>query len=171
MKKVLFCTLTFLFVSLISYADTESEFPKSAKQQKRDSYGSIFGNNGFQLFGKGSKSNNQSNNSTTSANAFLWQAALDTISFMPLASTDYNGGIINTDWYDDKDLQDVMYKVTIMIKSPQLSVNALTVKVFKRKFRDGRWHDVTTSNDLAIQLEDKILARARALKVTQEETK
>jgi hypothetical protein len=29
----------------------------------------------------------------------LWRASLDTIDFMPLASVNYSGGIIITDWY------------------------------------------------------------------------
>ena len=29
----------------------------------------------------------------------LWRATLDTIDFMPLASANYSGGIIITDWY------------------------------------------------------------------------
>ena len=31
----------------------------------------------------------------------LWRATLDTIDFMPLASANYSGGIIITDWYSD----------------------------------------------------------------------
>ena len=31
----------------------------------------------------------------------LWRASLDTIDFMPLASVNYGGGIIITDWYSD----------------------------------------------------------------------
>ena len=29
----------------------------------------------------------------------LWRASLDTIDFMPLASANYSGGILITDWY------------------------------------------------------------------------
>ena len=32
-------------------------------------------------------------------NAYLWRGALDTLSFMPLASADPFGGVIITDWY------------------------------------------------------------------------
>ena len=32
-------------------------------------------------------------------NAFLWRSTLDTLSFMPLASADPWGGVVNTDWY------------------------------------------------------------------------
>ena len=32
----------------------------------------------------------------------LWRASLDTIDFMPLVSANYSGGIIITDWYNDR---------------------------------------------------------------------
>ena len=36
---------------------------------------------------------------TIGVNAYLWRAALDTISFAPLLQADANGGVIITDWY------------------------------------------------------------------------
>ena len=36
---------------------------------------------------------------TIGVNAYLWRAALDTLSFAPLAQADSNGGVIVTDWY------------------------------------------------------------------------
>jgi hypothetical protein len=32
-------------------------------------------------------------------NAYLWRAALDTVSFAPLLQADANTGVIITDWY------------------------------------------------------------------------
>ena len=32
-------------------------------------------------------------------NAYLWRAALDTVSFAPLLQSDANTGVIITDWY------------------------------------------------------------------------
>ncbi len=40
-----------------------------------------------------------SNVTTIGINAYLWRAALDTVSFAPLLQTDSNGGVIVTDWY------------------------------------------------------------------------
>jgi hypothetical protein len=166
MNKTIIVVLYFVFVAFLANAQTDNAFPKSAKQQKSESYGSLFGNNGFQLLGKG-KNNNQYNNQSTT-NHFLWHAALDVIQFMPLASTDFNGGVINTDWYDDKEIKGVRYKVNIVIKSPQLHANAISVHVFKKQFRDGQWQDTNTSNNLATELEDRILEKARELKNSQE---
>lgn len=168
MNKIIICIISLYLIATQCFANVDSNFPKSDKQQKSESYGSVFGSNGLQLFGGKNKSSGDT--STNKVNAFLWHAALDVIQFMPLSSTDHNGGVINTDWYDDPELRNTMYKVTIVIKSSQLSTNALSATVFKRKFEDGRWRDQKTNQELATQLEDQILAKARELKVTQEAT-
>ena len=38
----------------------------------------------------------------------LWRATLDSIDFMPLASVNYGGGIIITDWYSTNDTNEVL---------------------------------------------------------------
>ena len=43
----------------------------------------------------------------------LWRASLDTIDFMPLASANYSGGIIITDWYTDTVNLDESVKISI----------------------------------------------------------
>ncbi len=32
----------------------------------------------------------------------LWRASLEILDFIPLTTVDYSGGIIITDWYNDK---------------------------------------------------------------------
>ena len=54
-------------------------------------------------------------------NAFLWRATLDTLSFMPLASADPQGGIIITDWYSNPDLANERFKLTVYILDTRLS--------------------------------------------------
>ncbi|MFN3435981.1 MAG: DUF3576 domain-containing protein, partial [Sphingomonas sp.] len=41
---------------------------------------------------------------TIGVNAYLWRAALDTVSFAPIAQTDSNGGVIVTDWHVNPNL-------------------------------------------------------------------
>ena len=45
----------------------------------------------------------------------LWRASLDTLDFMPLASVNYSGGIIITDWYSDGDNMDEIYQSLVDI--------------------------------------------------------
>tara|TARA_B110000971_G_scaffold45283_1_gene45174 strand:- start:364 stop:702 length:339 start_codon:yes stop_codon:yes gene_type:complete len=52
---------------------------------------------GFRLMDK-VKTGGSGNFEFASSNP-LWRASLDTIDFMPLASVNYSGGILVTDWY------------------------------------------------------------------------
>ena len=38
-------------------------------------------------------------------NAYLWRAAIDTVSFAPLLQADSSGGVIVTDWYTSPQIQ------------------------------------------------------------------
>ena len=62
----------------------------------------------------------------------LWRAALDTIDFMPLASANYSGGIIITDWYSDDSSGKEYLKITIRFLTNEIRSDALDVKVFKK---------------------------------------
>jgi len=63
----------------------------------------------------------------------LWRASLDTIDFMPLASVNYSGGIIITDWYStDKDSNESI-KISIRFLTNEIRSDALDIKVFNKK--------------------------------------
>ena len=62
----------------------------------------------------------------------LWRASLDTIDFMPLASANYSGGIIITDWYSDGGNTNEAIKITIRFLTNQIRSDALDVKIFKK---------------------------------------
>ena len=58
----------------------------------------------------------------------LWRASLDIIDFMPLASANYSGGMIITDWFTDKDNPDESIKLTIRFLSNEVRSDALSKK-------------------------------------------
>ncbi len=60
----------------------------------------------------------------------LWRAALDTISFMPLMSANYSGGIIITDWYSDNSDKNESVKISIRFLSNEVRSDALDIKLF-----------------------------------------
>ena len=35
----------------------------------------------------------------------MWRATLDILDFLPLATVDYSGGVIISDWYTDKQIK------------------------------------------------------------------
>ena len=67
-----------------------------------------------------------------SSNA-LWRASLDTISFMPLLTADYGGGIIITDWFNNTNNENQSIKISIQFLSNEIRADALDIKVFKKK--------------------------------------
>ena len=50
---------------------------------------------------------------TIGVNSYLWRAALDTLSFAPLAQVDSSGGVIVTDWYANPGTPNDRVKVTV----------------------------------------------------------
>ena len=85
---------------------------------------------------------------------------------MPLASTDPHGGVIITDWYEDPAARGERFKVNVLILGTELRVDGLRVTVFKQtKSASGTWQDSAVGTTTARDLEDKILTRARELRI------
>ncbi|MGH6719373.1 MAG: DUF3576 domain-containing protein [Alphaproteobacteria bacterium] len=99
-------------------------------------------------------------------NFYLWRAALDTVSFMPLASADPFGGVIITDWFVPTSSPAERYKLTVYILSRALRADGLRVAAF-RQTRDGQggWLDGPVDPATATALEDTILTRARQMRI------
>lgn len=125
------------------------------------------------IFGEGGLLGSRSNDSAAdgsglAVNSFLWRAALDTISFMPLASADPFGGTILTDWYSDSATPGERYKLNVFILGKQLRSDGVRVRVFRQTAtKNGNWRDAEASPETARKLEDTILTRARQLRVAQ----
>ena len=63
----------------------------------------------------------------------LWRASLDIIDFMPLASVNYSGGIIITDWYSTDQTSNESIKISIRFLTNEIRSDALDIKVFNKK--------------------------------------
>ena len=102
-----------------------------------------------------------------SVNGYLWRAALDTISFMPLAQADPFGGIILTDWYRPPETQNERFKVNVYILDSELRADGLRVSVFRQRLgANGVWLDAKVNDDTGTNLENAILKRARQMRVS-----
>ncbi len=126
---------------------------------------SIFGDGG--LLGSKSKRGDADETSGIGVNAFLWRAALDTVSFMPLASADPFGGVILTDWYAPPENETERFKLNVFILGKQLRSDAVRVRVFRQVKKGGNWRDEAPGEGTETKLEDTILTRARQLRVAQ----
>ncbi len=125
---------------------------------------------GFDLFGGSTKKAAESAGTGIGVNGFLWRAALDTISFMPIASADPFGGVILTDWYSSPDAPNERTKLNIFIRDRELTANGVKVSVFRQsKDATGNWQDATVSAATAGALENNILTRARQIRMAQKQ--
>lgn len=88
----------------------------------------------------------------------LWQASLDTLSFLPLEAADPFSGLIITGWGQVAG-DPVPVRVTVYITGPELDARALKVAAFRQQ--GGRAVPVT--EDQNRQLENAILTRARQI--------
>ena len=94
----------------------------------------------------------------------LWRASLDTIDFMPLASVNYGGGIIITDWYSDGSSDEAL-KITIRFLTNEVRSDALDIKIFYKKCRDILNCKITEkTGTLVTELKKKILTKATIYK-------
>ena len=98
---------------------------------------------------------------TIGVNAYLWRAALDTLSFAPLLQADANTGVIITDWYTHSQSPNERVKVTATILDQDLRADALRVTASRQVNQGGQWVNATVSAATVQKLEDIILTRAR----------
>lgn len=101
---------------------------------------------------------------TLGVNAYLWRGALDTLSFMPLASADPFGGVIVTDWYAPPTTSGERFKATAYILGKTLRADGLRIVIFRQVLQDGQWVDAPVNPGTASDIENKVLARARELR-------
>ena len=101
---------------------------------------------------------------TIGVNAYLWRAALDTLSFAPLTQTDSNGGVIVTDWYTSPSSPNERVKVTATILDRDLRADALRVAASRQVMQNGTWVDAPVAAATVQKLEEIILTRARDLR-------
>jgi hypothetical protein len=99
-------------------------------------------------------------------NAYLWRATLDTLNFMPLATSDPVGGVINTEWYSPPENPNERVKVTAYILDRRLRADALRVSVFRQVQQNNEWLDAQVNPETPLRLENAILTRAREIHIS-----
>jgi hypothetical protein len=103
----------------------------------------------------------------------LWRASLDIIDFMPLASVNYSGGIIITDWYSENNNSNESIKISIRFSTNEIRSDALNIKVFNRKCLNNLLNCKVTATDgiLVTELKKEILKKATIYKNQDKEKK
>jgi hypothetical protein len=132
-------------------------------ERYRGPSGTLFGDTGMVL-GIGGKNGKADEGGALGVNAYLWRGALDTLSFMPLASADPFGGVIITDWYEPPAAGGERFKATAYILGRQLRADGVRVTIFRQVLQSGRWVDAPVSQATVGEIENKVLSRARELR-------
>jgi len=105
--------------------------------------------------------NNGGGNFEFASSNELWRASLDVIDFMPLASANYSGGMIITDWYSENNNLNESIKITIRFLTNEIRSDALNIKVFYKKCENNNNCSVSEkTGPLSKELKKEILKLA-----------
>ena len=158
--------IVFLFSILVLLTQTGCEALKPKKVSAKDFppdprkrvEKNINEGRGFRLMGG---SNTGTNYEFASANP-LWRATLDTLDFMPLASANYSGGIVITDWYSENNSPNESVKISVRFLTNEIRSDALDINVYLKKCSEGSSNCSISknNNDLVADLNLSILKRA-----------
>ena len=102
----------------------------------------------------------------------LWRASLETIDFMPLATVDYSGGIIITDWYTDTSNPKEAIKITLRFLSNEIRSNSIKVIVHNKKCNPAQNCTVSEiDSNIKFELQKSILSKASLLEKQSKKSK
>lgn len=140
-----------------------SSYPKSREELASERVGKLTGE-GIVLFG--GKKRGSGATEGINVNSYLWRATLDTVYFMPLLNADPFGGTVLTDWYQENPKAKERFKFNILITGTELRANAIKVSAFKQVLdASGKWQNASISAEFAADIEERIINRAREIRV------
>ncbi len=168
-KKANFTILFIIFFAfLLNSCANRGDARKSPPDPKERVKRNIEEGRGFRLMDNINKGGTR-NFDFASSNE-LWRASLDTIDFMPLASVNYSGGIIVTDWYSADQNSNQNVKISIRFLTNEIRSDALDIKVFKKICNELNKCTISESTGPLIkELKRKILKTAKIYEVQKKE--
>ena len=146
---------------------TDKDLAMSDARNRLRTGGGLLGNKGsFSFLEDDKDSPSQITNFGMPINPYLWKASLETISFMPLSSTDPFAGTIITDWYTAESNQGERCKLNIFVNGEDLKTDNLKVLSFCQILKNNQWVNTLSKPEENISLENVILNEAKKLKLT-----
>lgn len=142
----------------------EHDYPSSSLGNSDPQMGSLF-DGATTIFGGGEA---QVAAPALPVNGYMWRAALETFSFLPMQSADPVAGVIITDWYSDPVKPDERFKATIYVMDRDLRADALRVSTFRETRTNNVWSAAEVAPQTNRRLEDAILVRARELRIADQ---
>ena len=146
---------------------TDKKLAMDDAQNRLITGGGLFGKKAsIDLLGGNNDSQQTSVGMGLPINPYLWKASIETINFMPLASTDPFAGTIITDWYTAENSLGERCKLNIFINGADMKTENLKVSSFCQSLKNNQWVNSPTNSEDNIRLENAILNKAKKLKLT-----
>ena len=102
----------------------------------------------------------------------LWRASLKTLDFIPLATVDYSGGIIITDWYSEGKLNKEQIKIQIRFVSTELRSESIQVISYKKICEtNNECLNIAGNENFNREIKDLIINAARQIKIEENKKK
>jgi hypothetical protein len=123
------------------------------------------------IFGDLGKNSKETTFSFGTSNV-LWRATLKSLDFMPLASIDYAGGVLVTDWYSENANPQEKIKIMVRFLSNELRTDSVVVIGHKMNCNAQGVCSTTILNDKFNEsIKDTIINTARLIKIDDEKKK
>ncbi len=168
-QMLFLAVMTFVLSSCSNFRAKDApdeQAPMDSEDKRKFTFGSIIGDETLMFGGSKKKSTAETGSGNISVNPYVWQASLEALKFMPLVSTDANGGVIVTDWYSENEKSNERIKVTLYLRGLELRVEAIQAVVQKQRLKNGLWVNINDVDSLtASDLENIILTKARNLRL------
>jgi hypothetical protein len=152
-----------IILSLIVGCSTNEEkvqhppYPGSHLEQRMNDFGKLFGDDALTFHPLGELSNqDQNNDDDHRPNPYLWGAALESISFMPLQQA--SNGVILTDWHEAT--PGTRFKIAIYINEKNIKSSSFAIKTWKENKIKDVWVAAPCSDAFKDQLKRHILQKA-----------
>jgi hypothetical protein len=145
---------------------TDPKLALSDAQNRLRTGGGLLGKKPLLSFGEEDSGSNQVASIGMPVNPYLWRATINTINFMPLASTDPFAGTIITDWYTYEDKVSERCKLNVFINGSELKTTNLTVLSFCQILKNNQWVNISPNKEDNVKLENVILNNAKKLKLS-----
>lgn len=102
----------------------------------------------------------------------LWRASLKTLDFIPLATVDYSGGLIITDWYSEGKLNKEQIKIQVRFLSTELRSESIQVISYKKICDiNNDCINITGNENFNREIKDLIINTARQIKIEENKKK
>jgi len=102
------------------------------------------------------------NGQNVAVNKWLWNGSIETVQDFPLKIADAFGGVIETDWINNKDIPNQRCAIKILIQSKELISNGVSANMICQSFDGKNWtlnnEDLSQANR---EIENSILSLAR----------